>query len=202
MTHRPILLIALCPILHAADLTGEQIMRNAVEANRHQEALRQQYLYREHQENGPAKPDGGAAKVRISRDFEVIFLEGDFYRRLVALDGKPLSPKQAREEEEKMRMTAAERIAKHPPKKVVHTGVPLSAEWEVIGAGVDMKPGSTTKLIFARNQDGAWLLDRAELLILNGDKLGGNRFFQTNTFSDYKRFTSETSVQFDDDPPL
>jgi hypothetical protein len=45
-------------------------------------------------------------------------------------------------------------------------------------------------------------LDRAELLILNGDKLGGNRFFQTNTFSDYKRFTSETSVQFDDDPPL
>ena len=49
---------------------------------------------------------------------------------------------------------------------------------------------------------GAWLLQRADLLILNGDKLGGNRFFQTNVFSDFRRFTTETNVHFDDDPPL
>lgn len=253
-----ILIFALSNVLHAAELTGEEIMRSAVEANRHQEVLRQQYLYREHQENGPAKPDGTPAKVRISRDFEVIFLEGDFYRKLIAVDGKPLKPKQAQEEEEKMRMTAAERKAKHPPRKTVHTGVPLSAlvpvmdhrllreeeiggrkywvvqsepkkdaasktaletqalsyrythwideadkavfrkEWEVIGAGVDMKPGSTTKLLFTRNAEGVWLLERADLLILSSDKLGGNRFFQTNVFSDYRKFITETNVTFDE----
>ena len=253
---------ALCPILHAAELTGEEIIRSALEASHHQEVLRQQFVYHEHQENGPAKPDGTPAKVRITRDFEVIFLEGDFYRKLVAVDGKPLKAKQAQEEEEKMRMTAVERKAKHPVRKGLHTGVPLSTlvsvmdhkllreeevggrkywvvqsepkkdaapktlletqalsyrythwidelehavfrkEWEVIGAGVDMKPGSTTKLLFGRNAEGAWLLQRADLLILNGDKLGGNRFFQTNVFSDFRRFTTETNVHFDDDPPL
>jgi len=246
--------------VHAADITGDEIIRGAVDSDRHQEVLRQQYLYREHQENGPAAADGSHLKVRVDRDFEVIFLEGGFYRKMVAVDGKPLKPKQAREEEEKLRMTAAERKTKHLNPKFRHTGVPLSAilsvmdhkllredeidgrkcwvvqsepkpgaaaqtpyetqalsyryihwiderdqavariEWEVVKAGVETKPGSTVKVTFAKNGDGAWLARKAEFFSINGDKLGGNRFFQTNVYSDYRKFTAETNIEFEDKP--
>jgi hypothetical protein len=254
--------IALAAPVSATDLTAEDIVRSAIAGEKHQESLRQQYIYREHQENRLLKPDGTPGRLYIDRDFEHIFLEGGFYRKLVAIDGKPLKPKQAREEEEKMRMTAAERKAAGSTKKGIHTltsGVPLvdivammdhrilreeefggltcwvvqsepkpdavprtpnetralpyryvqwiaqtdrsipRKEWEVIGGGQDTPPGSNVKLVFLRNSDGALL---PQQYIWNSVKYKGKgvAFLQTQVFSDYRRFTSQTSVQFDDPP--
>jgi hypothetical protein len=242
----------------AADLSGEEILRRSVAGETRQQKLRQQYTWHEHQENGPARADGSPVKVNIARDFDVIFLEGSFYRKLVAINGKPLNSKQAREEEEKMHMTAAQRMARPLAKRARRSGVPLSdilsvmdhrllreeevgghkywvvqseprkgtitksqaetealsyryihwidedekvvvrREWEVIGEGVETKPGSRTKVGFAKNNDSVWLPDRAESLIVTGDKFGASRTLQTNTFSGYRRFTSETNIEFDD----
>ena len=125
---RPLVVaITFAAILHAEDKTGTQIVRNAAAIDQQQRKLRQQYLYHDHQENGAVNADGSRGKVRYNRDFEVIFLEGDSYHRLVGQDGKPLKPKQAHEEDEKMRLTAAQRKARHLNARTKHSGVPLSA---------------------------------------------------------------------------
>jgi hypothetical protein len=256
------LFLALAKPLPAADLTAEEIVRSAIEGEKRQESLRQQYIYREHQENRLLKPDGTPGRLYINRDFEHIFLEGGFYRKLVAIGSKPLKPKQAREEEEKMRMTAAERKAAGSNEKGIHTltsGVPLvdivammdhkilreeefggltcwvvqsepkpnavpqtpnqtramayryvqwiaqtdrsipRKEWEVIGEGQDTPPGSNVKLVFLRNPDGA-LLPQQYTWNSVRYKGKGVAFLQIQVFSDYRRFTSQTSVQFDDAP--
>lgn len=51
----------------------------------------------------------GIAKKDHTETSEVIFVEGETYKRLVARDGKPLSPKEQAKEEKKMRQTAEER---------------------------------------------------------------------------------------------
>lgn len=245
--------------LNAADLTGDEIIRSAVEGEKRQEELRRQYIYREHQENRLLRPDGSAGKLYINRDFENIFLEGGFYRKLVAIDGKPLKPKQAQEEEAKLRMTAAERKAAAGPKKRgLTSGVPLAdmvevmehrllreeeiggrkywvvqsepkkdavpktpsetktlayryvqwidqadrsvarREWDVIGPGQDTLPGSTVQLSFARNADGVLLPQQYIWKSVRGS--GKVSFLQTQLFSDYRRFTSQTNVSFGDTP--
>jgi hypothetical protein len=110
----------------AADLSGEEILRRSVAGEARQQKLRQQYTWHEHQETGPARADGSPVKVNIARDFDVIFLEGSFYRKLVAINGKPLNSKQGREEEEKMHTTAAQRMARPLAKRARRSGVPLS----------------------------------------------------------------------------
>ncbi len=258
----PILVLSLCPLLQAADLTGDEIVRSAVEVGKRQAELRQQYIYREHQEDRVLNADGSAGKLYINRDFEDIFLEGAFYRKLVASDGKPLKPKDAKAEDARMRMTAAERRAAPPPKnqgRTLQGGIPFEdaykvmehkilreeemggrmcwvvqsvprgdaapktdvetramayrftswidqidraivrEEWEVIGAGQDTKPGSTVAMVFVENADGVWLRQSAEMRAISGS---GNppRFLQTNVYSDYRRFASETNVRFEDAP--
>ena len=68
--------------LPAAELTGEAILHMALEGEGRQEKLRQQYVWHEHVEVGPAKVDGSSVKVNITRDFEITFLKGSFYREL------------------------------------------------------------------------------------------------------------------------
>jgi len=237
-------LLTFAAALNAADLTGDEIIRSAVEGEKRQEELRRQYIYREHQENRLLRPDGSAGKLYINRDFENIFLEGGFYRKLVAIDGKPLKPKQAQEEEAKLRMTAAERKAAAGPKKRgLTSGVPLAdmvevmehrllreeeiggrkywvvqsepkkdavpktpsetktlarREWDVIGPGQDTLPGSTVQLSFARNADGVLLPQQYIWKSVRGS--GKVSFLQTQLFSDYRRFTSQTNVSFGDTP--
>lgn len=95
--------------LHAAELTGEEILKSAIKADDRQEIARHQYLYKVHLEFRV----GG--KLARTRDFETVFIDGESYRKLVAENGKPLGPKQVREEEAK------------PGRKWVRSGVPLTA---------------------------------------------------------------------------
>ncbi|MDQ1470381.1 MAG: hypothetical protein QOJ99_1861 [Bryobacterales bacterium] len=71
-------------------------------------------------------------------------------------------------------------------------------EWDVIAPGVETKPGSRTKVVFSRNIDSVWLPQRAEFLIVTGDRFGASQVLQTNTYSGYRRFTTETKIEFDD----
>ncbi len=262
MFRRLVLVIALCSILHAAGPTGGEIIRRAIEAEKRQDLLRQQYIYREHQENRVMNSDGSPGRLYINRDFEDIFLEGAFYRKLVGIDGLALKPNQARAEDDKIRMTAAERRAARPSKTGFRTllaGVPFSdiasvmdhhivreeevgaakywivestpgkdavpgtpgekralayrfvswidqadstllrEEWQVIGDGQDTRPGSWVKIAFARNADGVNLIQRIEMKAISS-KGSPARFFQTQIFSDYRKFTSETNVVFDGPP--
>jgi hypothetical protein len=94
--------------LHSADLTGEAVLQIALEGESRQEKLRQEYVWHEHVEAGPAKADGSRIKVNFTRDFDVTFLNGAFYRELVAVNGKPVK---------------SGTTVKHTR----HTGVPLAA---------------------------------------------------------------------------
>ena len=109
-------------------LTAEQILRQAVENEPRQNALREQYLYHEHVENGPFKADSSPGKPTRTADYEIVYLEGAPYHRLVAFNGKPLNPKQEAYEAEKMRKTAAERRADQArtKRKIIAIGVRLA----------------------------------------------------------------------------
>ncbi len=234
-----LLVFAFVAKLPAADLSGEAILRLALDGETHQEKLRQQYIWHEHVESGPAKADGSRAKVEINRDFDITFLNGAFYRQLVAVNGKPvkagttvkqpprhigvplaavlsvMDQKLLREEEIDGHKY---RVVQSDPKKNPAPATPaetealsyrythwidqedksvLRVEWEVIGAGIATKPGSRATVVFAKQADSVWLPKRAELLIATGDRFGAKWVLQTNDYSAYMRFTTDTSIQFD-----
>src|SRR5205823_3869958 len=54
---------------------------------------------------------------------DVTFVEGDSYQRLVARDGKPLSPKEEGQEEKKLRQTAEERREARHSGRAISFGV-------------------------------------------------------------------------------
>jgi len=90
-----------------------RILEHAVANRTAQTDARAHFIYREHMVH--SNPDG---HVNETQDFEWIFLEGSPYRKLVAVKGKPLSGKAAKEEERKFQMTAVERRAdaqRHKP---------------------------------------------------------------------------------------
>ncbi|MCX6622825.1 MAG: hypothetical protein NTY38_17520 [Acidobacteria bacterium] len=61
--------------------------------------------------------DDGTVKRTRKRAHEVMTLYGQGYRKLVERDEKPLSPEEARAEEEKLNRTAAERRSETPEKR-------------------------------------------------------------------------------------
>jgi hypothetical protein len=80
---------------------------------------RERYFYREHAEH--RHPNG---QLNYTQDYEWIYLEGEPFRKLVARNGKPLKGKLAAQEEERLRMTAAERRAasRKPNPRVISVG--------------------------------------------------------------------------------
>jgi len=111
-----------------APLTGERILRQALGNESRQNALREQYLYHEHVESGLFNGDGSPGKPKSTWDYEIVYLEGAPYRKLTGFNGKPLNPKQAAYEEEKMQKTAAERRADQAQqkRKIVAIGVHMA----------------------------------------------------------------------------
>jgi len=225
--------------LPAADLTGEAVLRMALEGESRQEKLRQQYVWHEHVELGPAKADGSRVKMNITRDFDVTFLKGSFYRELVAVNGKPVKagtrvkhtrhtgvPLAAILSVMDQELVRVEEIGgrrywmvQSGPKKNAVAATPAETQalsyrythwidqqdksvvrvkWEVIAQGVETKPGSWTRLDFARNADSVWLPEHVEFFTVTGDKFGAKWMFQTGDFSGYRKFGSDTKIGFDD----
>jgi hypothetical protein len=73
----------------------------------------------------------------------------------------------------------------------------VRVQWEVISQGVDMKPGSWTRLVFVKNEDSVLLPQHAEFFTITGDKFGAKWVLQTNDYSGYRKFTTDTNVEFD-----
>jgi hypothetical protein len=108
-------LLLLAPALLAQSPVLEKALGNEVR----QQKERRQYFYREHAEH--RRPNG---KLNFTQDYEWIFLEGEPFRKMVARNGKPLKGRRLRDEEERMRMTAAERRAEaaRPKANIITVG--------------------------------------------------------------------------------
>ena len=108
-------LLAVAPVIFAQHPLLEKALGNEVR----QERERGHYFYREHAEH--RRPNG---KLNFTQDYEWIYLEGQPFRKMVARNGKPLKGKLARQEEERMRMTAAERRAadRRPKPNIITVG--------------------------------------------------------------------------------
>lgn len=77
-----------------------EVLRLVVSAEAEQDKMRERYAYREVQENLP--------RIKV---FDVIFLEGAPYRRLIEKNGKLLTGKEQKAVVEDMKKTVAERRA-------------------------------------------------------------------------------------------
>ena len=112
--------------IHAATvpLPVAEILARALAVEKALDIERAHYIYREHVDN--RQPN---SKIRHTNDYDVIYLEGQSYQRLVAINGKPLTGKRAVEEERRFQMTRAERKAadalRKPDLQVVHAGLEL-----------------------------------------------------------------------------
>jgi hypothetical protein len=86
----------------------DAILQRNREATKQNGERAKQYTYVEETDNFEYDKQGHAKKTgSVTND--VIFVEGEQYKRLVARDGKPLPPKEEAKEEKKLQQTAEER---------------------------------------------------------------------------------------------
>jgi hypothetical protein len=98
------LTFVLClPVILAAQDAREIVLRS-LDVEWASVATARNYTYIEHQES--REMDGsGRLKSRDAHTYDVTLLEGSPYRRLMAVNDKPLTPKEQRKEEEKLRLS-------------------------------------------------------------------------------------------------
>jgi len=101
------LTLLLCLPAAAAAQDAAEIMRRALAEDSASAAVARNYTYLEHQEVRTL--EGGKMKVRESNTYDVTLLEGSPYRRLVAHNDRPLSPKEQAKEEERLRRSIEDR---------------------------------------------------------------------------------------------
>lgn len=253
--------LCLFPAEWAVAGSGDEILKRASDGERKQAALRAQYYYREHVEVRDAGKNGAPGKVRLSRDYEIIYLEGGPYRKLVLVNGKPLKPQQAQQEEQQMQKTAAQRreerarsgparsksitvgearlddmlrlmentllreeeirgrkawvvqsdsrrdlVASTPRDarilcyRYVHwidqeDGAVAQQEFEVIREGIDAKPGTKSRAVFAKQDGSPWFLRS-----LDGEFWTKGHWFQQHRYHDFKKFEAHSEIEFGKEP--
>ena len=108
------LLVALAPVLCAQD--AREIIRRSGEADTGNTAAARNYTFLQRQET--RKLDGaGHVKDTESLTYDVTLLEGSPYRRLVARNDRPLSDKEQKEEQEKLRRSIEIRQHETPEQR-------------------------------------------------------------------------------------
>ena len=120
---RLLLLTLALPVVLAAQDPLE-IIRRATELDQRNTEISRTYTFLERQEQRDLD-SGGKLKKTESSTFDVTLLEGSPYRRLVARNDKPLSPKDQRKEEEKLQKSIADRRQETPEQRERRV-----AEWE------------------------------------------------------------------------
>lgn len=106
MTGALLVLAMLLLPLHAQDV--DDILKRNHEADKQNEERAEQYTYVEETDNFEYDKHGQAKKTG-SVTHDVIFVEGESYKRLVARNGKPLAPREEAKEEKKLQQTAEQR---------------------------------------------------------------------------------------------
>jgi hypothetical protein len=105
---RPFLLCALTITVCAAAEDAREIVRRSVNVGDENLKAARNYTYRERSEGRSLDGSGHATKTEVET-YDVTVLEGSPYRRLISRDDKPLSPKDERKEDEKLRKITADR---------------------------------------------------------------------------------------------
>jgi hypothetical protein len=120
--HLLLLMLALPAVLPAQNPLD--IIRRATELDRRNTEISRSYTFLERQEHRD-EDSGGKLKKTESTTFDVTLLEGSPYRRLVARDDKPLSPKDQLKEEEKLQKSILDRRKETPAQRESRI-----ADWE------------------------------------------------------------------------
>lgn len=117
-----LLSLALAPVLSAQEPI--EIIRRATELDRRNSEISRSYTFLQRQEQRDVDSNGRLKKME-SETFDVTLLEGSPYRRLVARNDQPLSPKEQRKEEEKLQKSIEERR-----KETAEERARRVADWE------------------------------------------------------------------------
>jgi len=110
---RLVWILALPAILWAQD--PREIVRRSVEIDKKNSEIARNYTFVQRQQQRDMDSSGRVKKVE-SETFDVTLLEGSPYRRLIARNDRPLSPKDQAKEEEKLRRSIEDR-RKEPPEQ-------------------------------------------------------------------------------------
>ncbi len=100
------LIVCLPAILAAQD--PREIVRRSVEIDKKNAEIARSYTYLERHEDRDLDGSGKVKKTGI-QTWDVTLLEGSPYRRLVARNDQPLSPREQKKEEDKLRRSIVER---------------------------------------------------------------------------------------------
>src|ERR1039458_8772300 len=110
----PALVICIPAILAGQD--AREIVRRTLEADAAGVEVARNYTYLEREET--RELDGsGKLKNLVVHTYDVTLLEGPPYRGLVALNDQPLTAREQKKEEEKLRQSDAARSAETEPQK-------------------------------------------------------------------------------------
>lgn len=85
----------------APDPTALEIVTKSCERESQGVELRRQYTWRQHDDVRQVEKNGGF-KSRANKVFDVFYIDGTEYRRLVEKDGKPLGDKESKDEQAKL----------------------------------------------------------------------------------------------------
>jgi hypothetical protein len=112
---RLLLLTLVLPVVLPAQDPLE-IVRRATELDRRNTEISRNYTFLQRQEQRDLESNGKLKKTE-SETFDVTLLEGSPYRRLVARNDQPLSPKDQLKEEEKLQKSIEERRKETPEQR-------------------------------------------------------------------------------------
>ena len=95
---------------------SREIVRKAVELDRHNSQQEQNYTYLQREETRELDASNQPKRVTI-RTMDVQTIEGSPYRRLVARNDRPISAEEQKQEEEKLRFNIEERRKETPEER-------------------------------------------------------------------------------------
>jgi hypothetical protein len=104
--------------------TPREIVRRAVALDAVSARRIREFTYRQRQQERQYDSSGNP-RLTTSRTWEISFLEGSPYRRLVARNDAPLSAEEQKSEDERMRYAAEQRRKESPAERAKRVG-----EWE------------------------------------------------------------------------
>jgi hypothetical protein len=142
-----LLLLASLPLWSAED--ADAIVSRLIEAEQQNSVQAGQYTYTLEAQHFRYDKNG-QAKKEDSETYDILFIEGLLYSRLVARDGMPLNQRDVAREEKKMQQTTADRRKQRRSgvfRKVVNIGtsrelLPLSTiVWSARRKSADGRPG-------------------------------------------------------------
>lgn len=120
-SNMPTLRLALLAVLAGAAALAQtpepqQIIQRAFEASERNDEIQQQYTGNERVEERKIDKNG-AVKDTTSKTFEVLYLFGEEYEKLIAENDQPLDPDKAAKEQKKLDKAYAERADESPKQR-------------------------------------------------------------------------------------